>query len=439
MNNLSADLQRLVRQGLINNNQAMRMMPTNDTESKVPTSSCKCGCDDVDEKLDQDFECEICLCPIERPSQRKTVPGCNHTFCRECLIENIEHTFASGTSISHIGCPACKKPIDDGFLRTILSKQQFRIYNTKLRRNRIRKYKNFARRCSYPIAVICAIYALGQGYLNVETLETLGQPDLEQDGYTKYLIGGCVGMAVAQITWCAYDIYEIILDTLSSGLSSFVKWAATKRCPHCRAPIQKNMGCNHMTCVCGHEFCWHCSAPWRLRMCPTYGHCPYAALFYAAPALYLVRAVVRYVHPLRITWDFVCWLLSYPLGLIFRVALVIFSMCRYIMSFPWKLVKKGFSFVFRCMRACATNTWVLVFAITLFIAITTYFIIQRRRVLMRNRLKEKLRQELQAKRRRRKQRSITRQLVQTQTNRRTTSRLHHRRVNMRRIASRRHR
>ena len=56
----------------------------------------------------------------------------------------------------------------------------------------------------------------------------------------------------------------------------------TKTCPQrsCRAPIEKNRGCDHMTCKrflhngksgcsfrtgikCGHEFCWHCLAPYK--------------------------------------------------------------------------------------------------------------------------------------------------------------------------------
>ena len=36
----------------------------------------------------------------------------------------------------------------------------------------------------------------------------------------------------------------------------------TKACPGCRAPIQKNGGCNHVTCTrCQGHFCWVWSFP----------------------------------------------------------------------------------------------------------------------------------------------------------------------------------
>ncbi|XP_044955369.1 probable E3 ubiquitin-protein ligase ARI5 [Hordeum vulgare subsp. vulgare] len=37
--------------------------------------------------------------------------------------------------------------------------------------------------------------------------------------------------------------------------------ANTKLCPKCRRAIEKNNGCNHMSCPCGHHFCWLCFKP----------------------------------------------------------------------------------------------------------------------------------------------------------------------------------
>lgn len=40
----------------------------------------------------------------------------------------------------------------------------------------------------------------------------------------------------------------------------------TQDCPNCHYTIQKNEGCNHMTCKkCAHEFCWICLGNWKTK------------------------------------------------------------------------------------------------------------------------------------------------------------------------------
>jgi hypothetical protein len=42
--------------------------------------------------------------------------------------------------------------------------------------------------------------------------------------------------------------------------------ANTKRCPRCSTAIEKDEGCNHMTCrKCRHDFCWICMQDWSLH------------------------------------------------------------------------------------------------------------------------------------------------------------------------------
>jgi len=50
--------------------------------------------------------------------------------------------------------------------------------------------------------------------------------------------------------------------------------ANTRPCPKCKAPIEKNDGCNHMICSnrnCRHEFCWICREDWKLHTTETGG------------------------------------------------------------------------------------------------------------------------------------------------------------------------
>ena len=40
-----------------------------------------------------------------------------------------------------------------------------------------------------------------------------------------------------------------------------------KKCLRCRFWIQKNQGCNHITCICKNEFCYICGKKWKTCDC----------------------------------------------------------------------------------------------------------------------------------------------------------------------------
>jgi hypothetical protein len=40
-----------------------------------------------------------------------------------------------------------------------------------------------------------------------------------------------------------------------------------KICRRCKRGVEKMEGCNHLACLCSHEFCYSCGADWIPRRC----------------------------------------------------------------------------------------------------------------------------------------------------------------------------
>eukprot|EP00128_Syssomonas_multiformis_P019004 Colp12_sorted_trinity150504_noHs@150 len=56
--------------------------------------------------------------------------------------------------------------------------------------------------------------------------------------------------------------YDKEYAKLNDASASYLR-KNTKKCPQCTSPIEKNHGCDHMTCSrCKHEFCWLCLTSW---------------------------------------------------------------------------------------------------------------------------------------------------------------------------------
>ena len=112
----------------------------------------------------------------------------------------------------------------------------------------------------------------------------LGKKSLLQVAVPRALRGVPWGPTTQTIIWSASR--EALLEAAAeqedkqtqaaaeAAEKSSASWvAAQKRCPACQAPIQKNGGCNHMSCPCGHEFCWLCMGEYRAGHYSAEGPC----------------------------------------------------------------------------------------------------------------------------------------------------------------------
>lgn len=63
-------------------------------------------------------------------------------------------------------------------------------------------------------------------------------------------------------------------DPAYASLMAFAAAQRYQTCQQCKRLVELSIGCNHMTCLCGAEFCYVCGTTWKQCLCPCFdeGH-----------------------------------------------------------------------------------------------------------------------------------------------------------------------
>jgi ariadne-1 len=79
----------------------------------------------------------------------------------------------------------------------------------------------------------------------------------------------CKKAAHAPVTCAQQQVWEQVAGQAEDVVQGLWESQNTKECPKCRNRIEKNGGCNHMTCSqCRHQFCWICGQNWAMHKPP---------------------------------------------------------------------------------------------------------------------------------------------------------------------------
>ena len=205
--------------------------------------------------------------------------GCDHLYCSDCWQNYLRTSYLGnfgGDAALLIRCPApmCDELVTESHVHKIapalVPRFKEHCLNAFVRANRY-----YMRWCPGPgcnrIAIQTDIYFAGQDGCRGDMVTCGGD-------------GGC------QTRFPFFDDPEPRIsssivtggggesgqDALSTAIEGEVEWVdapqlpndrtakskpnVIKRCPRCKSPIEKNGGCNHMTCRCGCHFCWLCNA-----------------------------------------------------------------------------------------------------------------------------------------------------------------------------------
>jgi len=199
--------------------------------------------------------CCIC-CDDFLPKQMYAYKNCGHRYCKECLSQYYITCIDKG-EVLHITCPdpKCTTEVLPHEIRQLIKPDLFLKYENLTLMTALRQDPN-VRWCPKPNCNNCIIGDIPEN-LRVGEWRKIKCPDSNCGTEFCYDCG---------VEW-HYGLTCTEKKTLDKKEKkppteeNFQKWANkhTKPCPRCKANIQKNKGCNHMTCVnCQYEFCWLC-------------------------------------------------------------------------------------------------------------------------------------------------------------------------------------
>ncbi|KAJ3299914.1 hypothetical protein HK104_006065 [Borealophlyctis nickersoniae] len=199
------------------------------------------------------FCCDICC--NDEPGLDTLALSCNHRFCRDCYEHYLTQKIAEEGESRRIQCPAqsCKLIVDEKTVKMVVKPQIAEKYVNLLLRTYVDD-NDFLRWCPAPNCE----YALECHVPTSSYTEVV--PTVQCRCGHRF----CFGCGLPDHLPCICALVKIWLKKCQDD-SETANWisANTKECTKCNSTIEKNGGCNHMTCrKCKYEFCWVCLGPW---------------------------------------------------------------------------------------------------------------------------------------------------------------------------------
>ena len=201
----------------------------------------------------------ICLvCYSEFDSENSISLKCDHKICKDCYIEYITNKLETEpNSILMTPCPlkGCNLYLTRTIFRKCITDKKYQlIFAKSLVRNFIARNNNI-KSCPNP-----------RCNLSIRVPVSMAKEIKCNCGWNF-----CFLCLEESHTPCDCEMAKLWREsTREKGSGEDFIWMRenTKNCPKCGMSIEKNQGCNHMTCQrkaggCGFEFCWVCLLSWN--------------------------------------------------------------------------------------------------------------------------------------------------------------------------------
>mmetsp|Transcript_36092 Transcript_36092/g.51066 ORF Transcript_36092/g.51066 Transcript_36092/m.51066 type:complete len:503 (-) Transcript_36092:263-1771(-) len=204
--------------------------------------------------------CTICY----EDQHRKIGMPCGHEFCLGCWREFSINAIAEGPSCIRKTCPQDK-------CTELITEDEIE----KSAKDFLPKFESYQLR-SFVESSTLTRWCPGRGCERIACASSASA--MEQEGSVahcdKCYIGFCIACGEEPHSPCSCKELARWSEKCRNE-SETANWilANTKSCPKCSSRIEKNQGCNHMTCQkCKYEFCWICMGDWSQHGANTGGY-----------------------------------------------------------------------------------------------------------------------------------------------------------------------
>ncbi|KAK3941518.1 hypothetical protein QBC46DRAFT_258409 [Diplogelasinospora grovesii] len=180
----------------------------------------------------------------------KITEACKHqaTICKDCLKQWLQSSLESGGGWDRLKCPDCPELLKYADVKRYASRQTFDRYDVLATRAALKDIPRF-RWCLAP---------------ECES----GQ--IHDDKCPKFKCAECraTSCVTHDVLWHKGETCEEYdkrnkQKRKDEKASEETIQKTSKKCPKCTKDVHKWTGCNHITCVCGHEWCYMCFAAFQ--------------------------------------------------------------------------------------------------------------------------------------------------------------------------------
>lgn len=227
-----------------------------------------------------EVECEVCMCEV--PIAQTYALGCGHTYCMECWSDHLTTTLDPSATLrpevvvaTSCMAPDCGATLDESDWRVLLPGSRWVDYEDAQLQAFVAARRDFAwcpSACGRAVRVLSdatgTAMDVGSGVAVTDVQCACGTRFCFQCGMNVHSPADCDEYA----QWNEDRFRLLDAENYRFLMQRF------KRCPKCKAYTERNRGCNHMTCRCGHHWCFMCKGPWSKHGAETGGY--YKCLLY---------------------------------------------------------------------------------------------------------------------------------------------------------------